>query len=420
MFPFRLSFPTGSSSKVAALSEFPVKRFTFLDALRGIAAIAVVLAHLSIFGLERFDFGGRIFHLLCVALDNGRLGVHIFFVISGFVISHSLRNIPISLGSVGNFILRRQVRLDPAYWSTILLTLVAVGLVPALLDTGDGSNATIPSAPAFLANLFYLQKIVHVPQVVGVAWTLCLEVQFYLLFVFILVLVHASLRRSNKESAGTAAHWLIGGLGVLSVGMAASTKVPSASQAWCIYSWQFFAAGVLCYWSLQDQRVRGSLFLLLAAQAASFLTELVHVGYADKAGILVCIATVLLFFYAGNKGKLTEWGSAKVLQYFGATSYSLYLVHSLVIKLVFGLLISLFGKSVGTALLGCLLGLAASVGAAYLFYRVVELPSLSLAKRLRLETRKPSPKQELEVADPGLGSFDSREAVIAPVRESLK
>ncbi len=65
----------------------------------------------------------------------GTYGVQVFFVLSGFVIAHSLRDNPLTRASIGNFMLRRQIRLDPPYWTMLAIALtvsVLVRLFPAL------------------------------------------------------------------------------------------------------------------------------------------------------------------------------------------------------------------------------------------------------------------------------------------------
>ena len=67
----------------------PKVRLAFVDALRGIAALAVVLLHLYHYNLLPMT-GYRFPEPLHTIFDNGDLGVYVFFVISGFVIAQSL------------------------------------------------------------------------------------------------------------------------------------------------------------------------------------------------------------------------------------------------------------------------------------------------------------------------------------------
>jgi peptidoglycan/LPS O-acetylase OafA/YrhL len=68
--------------------------------------------------------GGRHDIEIIGLLERGNLGVPIFFVLSGFVIAFSLDGKPIGLPLVGRFMLCRSIRLDPPYWSAIIITVV--------------------------------------------------------------------------------------------------------------------------------------------------------------------------------------------------------------------------------------------------------------------------------------------------------
>ncbi|HLL46238.1 MAG TPA: acyltransferase family protein, partial [Longimicrobiaceae bacterium] len=102
-------------------------RYVFIDALRGFAALAVVGFHAR----EGGHLAGLDAHLgpvLRAVLHRGDAGVTVFFVISGFVIAASMAHAHVTAGYVGRFLARRSVRLDPAYWASLALT-VGVGVL---------------------------------------------------------------------------------------------------------------------------------------------------------------------------------------------------------------------------------------------------------------------------------------------------
>ena len=116
-------------------------RFGFIDNLRGLAAIWVVLIHLVPWKSDAAQSValGPICWLLAWPAEYGRQGVTIFFVISGFVIARSLRRGRVTPRFFGNFVLRRSIRLDPPYWVSIALMLaVQAGL--AMLGWRMGSE----------------------------------------------------------------------------------------------------------------------------------------------------------------------------------------------------------------------------------------------------------------------------------------
>lgn len=139
-----------------------MKRFGNIDALRGFCALLVVVQHLS---PPSWLLGGSLWrshpHFY---LDPGRVGVTAFFLISGYVIPFS-----VSRGNepVVNFWISRCFRLWPAYWLSIALACLAGAAVTPLTWKTVVVNATM------------LQRFIGIPDVLGVFWTLQTELIFY-------------------------------------------------------------------------------------------------------------------------------------------------------------------------------------------------------------------------------------------------
>ena len=85
-----------------------------IDTLRGIAALMVVIVHVSM-RLEP--------SWLTTIASYGQHGVILFFVISGFIIPYSLFKSNYTLRAMANFLWRRILRLNPPYYATLLLLL---------------------------------------------------------------------------------------------------------------------------------------------------------------------------------------------------------------------------------------------------------------------------------------------------------
>lgn len=368
-----------------------MKRFTLLDSLRGIAALAVVFCHLSTFGLKEHVEKFQWLDKACSVLDLGRLGVQIFFVISGFVIVHSLWSLPLTARSIGIFIARRQARLDPAYWVMISITL----FVAILGLRGDEAKSALiqkVTVSDILLNLFYLQKITDRPNIVGVAWTLCMEVQFYLLLVVLLIVGKKFSRDHNDARPPLETSRLIGVTSIFSVALACVTPGQAAFHATGLPSWQFFGLGALVYWALRRDEPRVYLWALCFAQVGALLLKVGGWVQGDAPGIVVGLVTAILLYVAGTKGTLGAWGDNHLLLYFGTLSYSLYLTHSLIIKIVFHWASVILGVNPWLFAVGTVASIALCLGIAILFYSLVELPSLRLSQRLR-KWAEPLPTQ---------------------------
>lgn len=106
-------------------------------------------------------------------LDFGRIGVVLFFAISGFVIPFSLR--PTQTNALRNFALHRFFRLYPAYWLSIIVSAWLVWCVH------DGLSLNTHMLRVMLVNATMLQGFTATPDVLGLYWTLKIELIFYIL-----------------------------------------------------------------------------------------------------------------------------------------------------------------------------------------------------------------------------------------------
>ena len=123
-------------------------RFAHIDALRGIAALLVIWLHVSeVFvrlSPETLAQGTALYDIAW-AVDVGRIGVVVFFAISGFVICRSLNGNKIE-GSK-KFLIRRFLRLYPAFWVSIVLGLFSMWW---LFDKPFGWNMIVANIFSYL------------------------------------------------------------------------------------------------------------------------------------------------------------------------------------------------------------------------------------------------------------------------------
>src|SRR5689334_15625966 len=90
-------------------------RFLFVDALRGFAALGVVIFHFT--EADHIPLlASALPAWVVLILNHGNLGVPVFFVLSGFVIAHSVHSERVTMPFAAKFMLRRSLRLDPPYW----------------------------------------------------------------------------------------------------------------------------------------------------------------------------------------------------------------------------------------------------------------------------------------------------------------
>lgn len=153
------------------MSNPKAKRIEELDALRGLAAVSLLLYHYTTRFSEKFNT-----NIITDVIDfrYGSYGVDLFFVISGFVIFMSIGNIKSPL----DFAYKRAVRLYPTFWVCMVLTFIIISI--------SGRSTLQVSYTDFLLNFTMLPSLFHATAVDGVYWTLKVEIIFYLMMLILL------------------------------------------------------------------------------------------------------------------------------------------------------------------------------------------------------------------------------------------
>ena len=341
-------------------------RLVFIDALRGIAAVAVVFCHLPVSaghdGIQRLvGLGGM------QALHALRTGVDIFFVISGFVIVHSMREMVLNGRALGRFAVRRQLRLDPPYYVAVagMLVLLALkGHVPGARHGG------LPGLATVVANLLYVHRILGYPEIFSIAWTLCIEIQFYLAFA--LLMGACQWKRKVGAPRGLS-------IGVLALtGLASLWCSPNATeQTWMASYWCFFVAGALAWFTVYRHTPAWVLFAYCGAMVAA------DAGYHFGLPVLVGVAVALAVYGVGRAGRLATAGGGPVLQFFGRVSYSLYLLHWLLKPVTMDMGLHLTGQRPIWVVFWSAATVGLSIAAAQLMYVWVEAPSKRFASHFK-------------------------------------
>jgi peptidoglycan/LPS O-acetylase OafA/YrhL len=367
------------SASVPPASGSQVKpNFTLVQAVRGIAALWVMLFH--IYMGERIAALTPILPawLVAAVFGYGSAGVGMFFVLSGFVIAHSLSGKDLSAGGLVTFIVRRFLRLDPPYWASIVLA-IAVAMFMAYQHHVPYA---LPSFKVLLVHILYLQEILKIPEIVNVYWTLTYEIQFYLFF----ALSGFVLQRLNGRLGRDFAELIVrGALGFLAVAAAINSEALS-THGFFFVKWHAFFAGVLAY---EAGYRRGSPLLLFILCGIM----LVVAPFRDAVFDTPCAVTALVLFGASRAGYLTRGLSGVVWQFLGRISYSLYLIHVPMLIVGFGVWAKLAGRGVLSDLIGLVLVGGGILFAATLFWWGIERPFHGIATRFSFVRRSPASAQ---------------------------
>lgn len=277
-----------------AVSDPDHARLPELDALRGLAALAVVLFHFTYFIADMFPGSSR----ASLAFTYGWFGVQLFFAISGFVILLTLGRTT----RTADFLRTRFWRLFPTYWLAALLTFVAMrlfGPVKLQVETWE-----------FAANLsmiqLYLEPLTGARMVDGAYWSLNVELLFYAG-----MLLLWRLRLLDRVEMVLAV-WL-------SLKWAWPWLNPSVETLLLLNHLPFFAIGIATYRIHAGQRrVVEQLPLLL------WVFVCVTGNHVWPAPVLT--AGLIAIFLAIATGHLA-WFRWRPLGWLGDLSYPLYLLH---------------------------------------------------------------------------------------------
>lgn len=177
-------------SSSVRLNEHQPHRLPDLDALRGIAAMSVLLWHISteLPGNAGIDSDG-LRRALGFAGHGGALGVMFFFLLSGYLITWRLLLQPVrDRAGLGRFYLRRVLRTWPLYYVAVLMGFVIVPCLAMQLSVPFRETASPLRYALFLPNIDMLHHGAPVASPLTVLWSVGIEEQFYLLWPLVLAL----------------------------------------------------------------------------------------------------------------------------------------------------------------------------------------------------------------------------------------
>jgi peptidoglycan/LPS O-acetylase OafA/YrhL len=334
-------------------------RLSFLDFLRGIAALAVCFEHA---GYRLWPHFRELTHTY---FSFGKFGVTAFFLTSGFVIPYSLER----GNSLGRFWVNRFFRLYPLYWFSIavVVTLLCSGI--ADVTPRDFSGHLVRNV---LINLTMFQEYVGTPNAQELYYTLAMEMAFYM-GVSILFL-----KRMNRRSlliawlASTALATL-----AISVPLVLGRRVPLAG----LFYFMCLAVGTTIYRNFTGEVSSKSVFALLCFVALSTPVE-VYCNYVlikkddplehyALCAVLASWSTAYLVFLAAYL--LRAYRFPRILVGLGTISYSVYLLHPPLLTVV-----PVWPNPIYSLL--AMLGLTVVVASCT--YRFIEQPGMALGKRI--------------------------------------
>lgn len=286
----------------------PLKYRKDIEGLRGVALLLVMAYHLGL-----------------PPVSGGYIGVDIFFVISGYLITSVLQSERAIVAPLANFYTRRMKRLLPMFVVFAAVT-SAVSVILLLPEDLIGYFKSLRAALLFKSNAFFdvQTKDYFGPNARELpllhTWSLSIEWQFYLLFPLLYLTAQARLSERFLK------------IGLLAVAIALALFsvfiTHDSSNAYFLTSARFFEllfGACVTQFNPHAWRRLGSALVLPCVGLLCGLAVLFTPGttFPGANAVLVCLLTAVVVFY----GEGNQWLSNKWLVHVGRISYSAYLWH---------------------------------------------------------------------------------------------
>jgi len=307
----------------------------FITSLRAIAIMMVFLIHSGGGGLrELFSFGDRV-------VDMGKYGVDMFFVISGFTIFYQFytRNYTIK-----NFFKVRLLRVSIPYFPLLIFIYIYIAL--GGVSTNYWATMYNQGEISFLNLLTHFLYISYIDvkfanTIIGVEWTLSIEVFYYILLGVLI---------ANFQKLITLKE-IVYGLGLFFIISMLGLYIAKISDTLILYAWlpfkygYMFLLGGLAYKirvklqeSVKVQYLNKYSNIVLLFGVISFFIFMVFTLIPNK-GIInelfFSLWTFMLIVFVQDSAKLSGFLVSKLMLWLGSISFSMYLLHMIIIKSAF-------------------------------------------------------------------------------------
>jgi peptidoglycan/LPS O-acetylase OafA/YrhL len=323
-----------------------------LDLLRAVAVLCVFVSHLlDVFGIRSFG-------------SLGRVGVILFFVHTSYVLMGSLERLQSDAGSnwqlVTGFWCRRFFRIYPL--SILFVVLIAIFRIPG----EPGAVYEWLGWKAFLSNLALIQNVTYDYNILGVLWTLPLEVQMYVM----LPVLYFAVRGGRRYVS----------LGLWVVSVVLALVIPGISERLDVFRYgPCFTSGIVAYDLIRSRNWRWALpaWVWPVGVAAAILWfgphDNIHLGLKIQRawGVSLLLGVLYANVREGSYGVLRP-----VLHWTAEHSYGIYLSHTIVMGFAF---YTLSGAPMWVRIPVLIVG---SIGLPALLYVAVEKPLIQVGGRV--------------------------------------
>ena len=373
------------------------KKRRYITGLDGIRAIAVIMV--------------LAYHLKLALFKSGFLGVTVFFVLSGYLITGILISEVEEEGTIDlkNFWLRRIRRLVPAVMSMAVVIIFVSAVVNRIIFT-KGCKDFLASVLGFnnwwqIFNKVSYFEAAGVPSPFTHCWSLAIETQFYLIYPLILLGIYklAKSRGEGRAKRGLLFAGVTLLLALISVILMIVLFDPQQDASRVYYGTDtrafslLFGALLAILWEYQmvPRRLSASVNMVLGSVSFAVLLVMTiaingssNFWYRGGQFVGTILTVLVIYTVSGRKTWLSRFLSNPVLKWIGDRSYSIYLWHYPIILLI--------SKGIKASWWITLIEIVLSVVLAELSYRFIETPIRHgiIGEYLNILRSRPKSRQE--------------------------
>lgn len=373
------------------------KKRRYITGLDGIRAIAVIMV--------------LVYHLKLALFKSGFLGVTVFFVLSGYLITGILISEVEEEGTIDlkNFWLRRIRRLVPAVMSMAVVIIFVSAVVNRIIFT-KGCKDFLASVLGFnnwwqIFNKVSYFEAAGVPSPFTHCWSLAIETQFYLIYPLILLGIYKLVK--SREEGRAKRGLLFAGvtllLALISVILMIVLFDPQQDASRVYYGTDtrafslLFGALLAILWDYRmvPRRLSASVNMVLGSVSFAVLLVMTiaingssNFWYRGGQFVGTILTVLVIYTVLGRKTWLSRFLSNPVLKWIGDRSYSIYLWHYPIILLI--------SKGIKASWWITLIEIVLSVVLAELSYRFIETPIRHgiIGEYLNILRSRPKSRQE--------------------------
>ena len=380
----------------------PAGHIPALDGLRGIAILLVLFLHFAPYAPGLGPPTSLVDRLYVRASETGWIGVDLFFVLSGFLITGILWDTKGSRRYFRQFYARRFLRIFPLYYAVLALFLI---VLPSL-HIFDSVTKELRSDAVWYWTYLYNMKVAATGfrpfDAFGHFWSLAVEEQFYLIWPIAVLWLgrrHLLVTCVVAVVAALACRLVLSSTGYVvlpNVWMPARMDALAVGAFIAVMARQPDGLAMLRRWAA-PVAVAAALPLAVLLRYNVALTTVAHTLTALLFGAILVLSLV-----APPSGPLARTTASPFLRFFGRYSYALYVFHPLLLwfKPVFSLAFipTLFGSLLPAYAVWLALSIGATVGLALLSWHLVEKQFLKMKKYFPYQSADASPATTARLA----------------------